>query len=133
MRSTSSTRWATKSASALLTPVRFFFAFMLRHGLQNPTRVPVAQARVVDQCELLPSRSVTAQIGGAFDRQPGARGERQADNLGVRMAARRPLLALSELGECFLPERSVMAAEEKRRQQRQAADLNGVQPAKHGA
>src|SRR5262245_32116530 len=82
----------------------FAIALVPRDSLQDPTGVPVTQGRVVDQAELFPPAAVAAQVGAALDGQPGARCERQGSNLGVAVAAGRPLLSLAELGERLGPQ-----------------------------
>src|SRR5262245_65089758 len=99
MRTTSSTR---KSAVVLLA-FGFFFPFMLRHRRFDPAGVPVVQAGVVDEGELLAGAAVAAQVGAPLDREALARRQRQGDDLRVRVAARRPLLAGAELVERLGP------------------------------
>src|SRR4051794_18941369 len=73
------------------------FAFMSGHQVGNPVGVPVVQAGVVDEGELLPTAAVAAQVGAAFDGQPRPGPESQRNNLGVGMATGGPLLAGAEL------------------------------------
>src|SRR5262249_4211611 len=124
MRTISVTR---KSACALLA----FFPFMFRDRLQDPTGVPLRQGRVVDKAELFSSAAIAAEVSRSFDCQFSARCEGEGDYLGVAMATGRALLAAAELGKRFLPEQSVMRPEEDARQQGQADNLSGVQPAQH--
>ena len=57
----------------------------------NPAGVPVVQAGVVDEGELLPPAAVARQVGRALDGQAGAAGEGERDHFRVAVHTRRAL------------------------------------------
>src|SRR5215208_3199663 len=84
---------SSRMASSSSTRARIWtrVAFMLAHQCFNPRGVPVVQAGVVAQGELLAGAAAAAQVGAALDGVALARRERQADHLGVAGAAGGPL------------------------------------------
>src|SRR5262249_31076881 len=118
----------TRNSDCALLAFGFFFSFMAAHRFQNPAGMPLRQAGIVDEAELLPAATISAEIRTPFYRKKLAGREGQGDNFRVRMAARRALLALAELSERFLPQISVVTPKKDRCQECQAGDLPTVQP-----
>jgi hypothetical protein len=85
---------------------------MSRDQLVDPGGVPVVQAGVVDEGELLAAAAVAAQVGRPLDAERGARRERQGCYLGVAVAAGGPLLPVADLRQRLGPQLAVVAAKE---------------------